>query len=172
MDKTTFEAADPIVDQIADQITELLESQTGALRTLLAQLSKAIGDQYSVSLDVNVSVFDRDKEQGMPLLQTGLTGFEGKQPYQAWADSTPQRYLVGGEMVVVPHDRCPECWEVWDFKFKHPTCGHCGATMGKEVRLLLGNDQCPFCEEGTVSMTKPICDTCGYHVDPNTVTWG
>ena len=172
MDKTAFEIADPIVDEIADAVTEMLESQTEKLRSLLTQLNKAIGSRYAVSLDVSVGVCDMEKERSLPLLQTGLSGFGGEEPYQTWADSTPQRYVVDGEMLIVPHDRCPKCWEVWDFKFKHPACRHCGATMGKEVRLLLDNDVCPFCEKGTVSMTKPVCDKCGYHVDPDTVTWG
>jgi hypothetical protein len=172
MDKTTFETAEPIVDEIADSITNLMESQTEELHTLLARLNKAIGNRYAVSLDVSVGVFDRDEERCMPLLQTGLSGFEGEKPYQTWADSTLQRYVVDGEMLVVPHDRCPKCWEAWDFKFKHPTCRHCGAMMGKEVKLLLDTDLCPFCEKGKVSMNKPSCDKCGYHVDPDTVTWG
>ena len=117
MNKTTFETADPIADKIADAVTELLESQTQKLRTLLTQLNKAIGDRYAVSLDVSVGVFDHEKERSLPLLQTGLSGFEGEKPYQTWADSTPQRYIVSGEMLVVPHDRCPKCWDIWDFKF-------------------------------------------------------
>ena len=172
MDKTTFETADPIVNDIADAVTALLESQTTQLRALLTQLNKAIGNRYAVSLDVSVGIFDRDEERIMPLLQTGLSGFEGEKPYHTWADSAPQRYVVGGEMLVVPHDRCPKCWEAWDFKFKHPTCEHCGATMGKDVKFLLDTDLCPFCEKGEVSMTKPVCDKCGYHVNPDTVTWG
>jgi hypothetical protein len=172
MDKATFEIADPIVDKIADAVTELLESQTQELRTRLTQRGNAIGSRYAVSLDVSVGVFDREQERSLPLLQTGLAGFEKEKPYQTWGDSTPQRYVVGGQMLIVPHDRCPKCWEVWDFKFKHPTCGHCGATMGEEVKLLLDNDVCPFCEKGKVSMSMPICDQCGYHVDPDTVTWG
>lgn len=172
MDKTTFEIIDPIVDEIADATTDILESQTQELRVLLTKLAKAIGSRYSVSLDISVGIFDEAKERALPVLQTGLSGFGGDKPYQTWADSTPQRYIVTGEMAVVPHDRCPRCWEVWDFKFKHPTCSHCGATMGKEVKLLLDSDVCPFCEKGKVSMAKPICDSCGYHVDPETVTWG
>lgn len=172
MDKTTFETADPIVDKIADSVTEILESQTEKLRVLLTELNKVIGDRYVVSLDAKVEVFDRDEQRSMPLLQTGLSGFDGEKPYQTWADSTPQRYIVDGEMSVVPHDRCPKCWEVWDFKFKHPTCEHCGATMGKEVKLLLDTDLCPFCGKGKVSLDKPVCDQCGFKVDPEAVVWG
>jgi len=75
-------------------------------------------------------------------------------------------------MLVVPHDRCPRCWEIWDFKFKHESCTHCGATLGEEVKLLLDTDVCPNCEEGTVSITNPECGKCGCRVDPSKVTWG
>lgn len=173
MDKNTFEVADPVVDEIADAIAALLESSaTEDLRALLAKLNQVVGSRYAISLVMNVDVFDRDRERCFPLLQTGMSGFDGDKPYQTWGDSTPQRYIVGGEMLVVPHDRCPQCWEVWGFKFKNPSCAHCGAAMGKEVKLLLDTDVCPWCEEGKISMKNPICDKCGHEVDPEMVVWG
>lgn len=173
MDRTTFETADPIMDEIADAVGVLLDSpETATVRNLLTKLNKAIGKRYAVSFDVNIEVFDREKERCLPLMQTGLSGFEDNNPYQTWGDSTPQRYVVVGEIVVVPHDRCPQCWEIWDFKFKHPACNHCGATMGNEVKLMLDNDTCPFCDKGNVSMSNPTCDQCGHTVDTNTVVWG
>ena len=171
MDKATFEIVEPIVDAISDTVTELLESQTEKLRGLLTQLNEALGSRYAIELDVSVGVYDGEKNRSLPLLQMGLSGFDDK-PYQTSGDSTPQPYIVGGEIMVVPHDRCPRCWEAWDFKFKHPTCGRCGATMGKDVKLLLDTDRCPFCEKGRVSMSQPVCDECGYRVDSSTVTWG
>ena len=44
--------------------------------------------------------------------------------------------------------------------------------MGPEVKLLLDTDVCPFCEEGKVSLTTPLCDKCGQGIDPNVVVWG
>ncbi len=173
MEKSVFEAADPILDEIADATTELLDSpQTEPLRTLLTTLNKVMGARYGVSLLLNIEVFDHDGERSLPLLQTGLAGFDSDKPYQAWNDSTPQHYIVVGEMLVVPHDRCPQCWEVWDFKFKHQMCAHCGATLGKDVKVLLDTDVCPWCEEGKVSMSNPTCSRCGHTVDPECVVWG
>ncbi|MHB1038509.1 MAG: hypothetical protein ACYC0Y_28130 [Pirellulales bacterium] len=173
MDKTTFEIADPILDEIAEVTSELLDSaETKKLRSLLTKLNKAIGGRYLVSLHLNVSVFDVEKGRCLPLLQTGLAGFDGDKPFQACADSTEQRYIADGEMVVVPHDRCPLCWEEWDFKFLHPACSHCGAHLGTKVKVLLDTDACPNCEDGKVSMSQLTCPKCGYSVDPSFVTWG
>ena len=44
--------------------------------------------------------------------------------------------------------------------------------MGREVKLLLDTDVCPFCEEGKVSLTAPVCDKCGQRIDPGIVVWG
>jgi hypothetical protein len=44
--------------------------------------------------------------------------------------------------------------------------------MGREVKLLLDNDVCPFCEEGKVSLTIPACAKCGQRIDPGIVVWG
>jgi hypothetical protein len=30
----------------------------------------------------------------------------------------------------------------------------------------------PFCEEGKVSLTAPVCNKCGQWIDPDIVVWG
>jgi hypothetical protein len=173
MDRETFDTADPILDEIAELANVLLmSSELDKLRRLLTKLNKAIGKRYLVGLDFDVTVVDTQQERVLPLLQTGLAGFDQGKPYIAGGDSSPARYIVDGEMSVVPHDHCPRCWEVWDFKFRSTSCSHCGATMGNDVKLLLDTDVCPYCEDGKVSAANPVCDKCGYNVDPATVTWG
>lgn len=88
------------------------------------------------------------------------------------APGTPQRYVVKEGIQVVPHDRCPTCWQVWDFKWSNPSCPHCDTTLGENCKILLDSDVCPFCEDGKVSMAKPRCNKCGHEIDPKTVVWG
>jgi hypothetical protein len=116
--------------------------------------------------------FDQEKERSLPLLQTGLSGFGDEEPHIATGDSSPQKYVADGEIQVVPHDRCPRCWEIWDFKFDNRSCRECGATLGENVKVLLDTDVCPNCEEGKVSMATPVCHQCGHEVDLNLVVWG
>src|SRR4051812_46696505 len=173
MDRSSFESADPILNQLAELIDQTLDSsQLSAIRQAMAQLSEAVGQRYSVNLSVIVDVFDPERPHALPLLTTGLSTSGGKSPHRTWGDSTLQRYVSGGEIQVVPHDRCPRCYGLWDFKFKHPACSGCGATLGRDVKVLLDADVCPSCEEGKVSMTDPVCNKCGYRVDPDVVTWG
>ena len=156
MDRSTFDSADPILDEIADKLDGLLDSeQFAAVRPLLARLSETVGPRYSVNLNVSVDVFDAERSNALPLLTLGLSTSKGETPYKTYGDSTPQKYVVDGEIQVVPHDRCPKCYGLWDFKLKNPSCSECGATMGREVKLLLDTDVCPFCEEGKVSLTCP-----------------
>ena len=132
MDRSSFESADPIIDQLAELIDQTLDSdQLSAVRQALVQLSEAIGPRYSVNLSVIIDVFDPERPHALPLLTTGLSTSEGKTPYRTWGDSTPQKYVSEGEIQVVPHDRCPRCYGVWDFKFKNPVCSGCGATLGE-----------------------------------------
>jgi len=173
MDQSSFEALEPLLDEMAESLERIFDSdQASAVRLALTRMSEAVGPRLSVNLNVTVDVFDGDRLQSLPLLTTGLSTSEGKPPYQTWGDSTPQKYVVGGEIQVVPHDRCPRCYGAWDFKFKHPTCPGCGATLGRDVKLLLDTDVCPFCEEGKVSLSDPACERCGHRVDPETVVWG
>jgi len=173
MDQSTFEAADRLTDELADIVDQVLTSdQLSALRHRLAELSKAIGERYSVSLKVVVEVFDREREAALPMLNTGLSSFEGGEAFRTWGDSSPQRYIVDGHIQVVPHDRCPKCWEEWDFKYENHDCPHCDATLGNNCKILLDSDQCPNCDLGKVSMAEPTCDKCGFHPDPNFIVWG
>jgi len=173
MDKSTFEVVDPLMDEIAESTDRVLDSlELAQLKTLLTELKKQLGDRYLVSLGVTVDVFDQEKERCLPLLQTGLSGFGDDGPHHAAGDSSPQKYVADGEIQVVPHDRCPRCWQIWDFKFVHRSCRECGATLGDNVKVLLDTDLCPNCDEGKVSMTSPVCSKCGHEVDLNLVVWG
>jgi hypothetical protein len=173
MDQSSFESADPILDDMSAKLVELLDSdQFSALRSALAVLSAEVGSRYSVNLNVEVEIFDQKRPHPLPLLSIGLSTSDGKPPYKTFADSTPHKYVVDGDIQVVPHDRCPKCYGVWDFKLQNPTCPACRAAMGREVKFLLDTDTCPFCEDGTVSMTNPICGKCGHRIDPDQVLWG
>ena len=57
------------------------------------------------------------------------------------------------------------------FKFKHNQCGSCGYELGKQVKYLLDNDICPMCQEGTVKIDNPVCDSCDYKVEKDKVVW-
>lgn len=173
MDQSTFSTAESHLDELADTIDDVLaSSELEKLRDQLAEFGKALGQRYSVSLDMVVQVFDRDKERGMPLLTTGLSTSDEGDLYRTWSDSTSQRYLTEGEIQVVPHDHCPRCWGDWNFKFQNPQCTSCGAALGVDVKVLLDTDVCPSCEEGRVTMSAPMCERCGFEIDPDMVMWG
>jgi hypothetical protein len=150
----------------------LPSNATAAIRQELKEASKGLPENYSVSLKISVVVFDSERERELPLLQTGLTTSAGKEPYAFTGDSTEHRYIVDGKICVVPHDHCPNCWGVWDFKFKNETCPNCTFSLGKEVKLLLDENICPNCEQGKVTRTNPVCTKCKYEIDLSKVVWG
>lgn len=173
MDQSAFAKADEQIDALAEIIDESLNSaESQKLKDALIQLSRSLGDRYSIGLDVVIHVFQRDNQRSMPLLTTGLGVSDESETYRTWGDSSPQRYVTDGEIQVVPHDRCPRCWGEWDFKFEHRQCVGCGAVLGTDVKILLDSDVCPHCESGSISASSPKCDKCGYEVDPHLVTWG
>lgn len=173
MDRSSFESADPILDQMAEMIDAVLDSdQLSALRQALVRLNEAVGAHLSVNLNLTVEVYDPQRPHALPLLTTGLLASEGKPTFRTWGDSTPQKYVADGEIQVVPHDRCPRCYGAWDLKFETRSCSGCGAILGRDIKVLLDTDICPNCEEGQVSMAAPACEKCGYRVDPALVVWG
>jgi hypothetical protein len=44
--------------------------------------------------------------------------------------------------------------------------------MGNQVKLLLDNDLCPFCEDGEITLVNPQCQKCDYEVNPEFIAWG
>ena len=88
MDKNLFETIDPIVNEIADQLTTLIEGDTlSELKQKLADLSRELG-VYSVTLEMNLQLCNPDDGQTLPLVQTGLASSDGAMPYQMWLDIT------------------------------------------------------------------------------------
>lgn len=170
MDPDTFNALDPHLDAIAELADQHLAAPE--FQRVLSEIIKVLGERYGVGINLTVDVFDEDGHRSLPLLNTGLCALFGREPYRTWGDSTSQRYVVAEGIRVVPHDRCPDCWEAWDFKWKNPSCSHCDTTLGENCKILLDTDVCPHCEEGKVSVTKPRCDKCGFEIDPRTVVWG
>jgi hypothetical protein len=170
VDPDTFNAIDPLLDQIA----EIAEKQfnTDELRGLVAEFANLLGQGKAVTVSVVVDVLDEDKEASIPLLTTGLSAFHSKELFRSWGDSSPQRYVVEGEIKVVPNDYCPHCWHRWDFKLQNLSCPNCGITMGDQCKLLLDTDECPWCNEGKVTVAQPRCDKCGFEVHPTKVVCG
>ena len=166
----TFDAIQPLLDQINDLAERQLDSEE--LRRLVAGLGNLVGKRRVVSISVIVDVFDEDRECSLPLLNIGLSAVPGNEPFRIWGDSAPQRYVVEDGIKVVPDDRCPQCWKGWDFKWQNSICPHCGITMGDDCKLLLDTDECHWCNEGKVTVAKPHCDKCGHEVDPKRVVWG
>lgn len=173
MDKQEFEIMDSFADCVNDRIDEL--HKEGQLDNVLKELQEAVNqlpDKYSVNLEIKVNIFDSKREKQIPLLQTGFNAHHLEKPYRHYGDSTIQKYYVEGNMSVVPHDYCPNCWEEWDFKFQNTACPYCEYELGKQVKYFLDDDVCPMCEEGKVTVNNPVCDKCGKKVDPERVVWG
>lgn len=173
MDQQTWRVVDGQLDNLAKELGRLLlSSEAESLREMLANLARSVADRHNINLTCVIDAFDEQVEHSLPLLTIGLGTRANGDVYPTAGDSTPGRYVVDGEIEVVPHDRCPQCLDVWDFKLDHPTCPHCDATLGVNCWVLLDSDVCPNCEKGKVSATKPHCTKCSFKFDPRLVKWG
>lgn len=170
MNPDTFKAIEPLLDKFAEFADKQLASEE--IRRLTDELARLVGKGRIASVNITVDVFDEGRECSLPLLMTGLSAYPGQQSFRTWSDSSPQRYVVDDGIQVVPHDRCPQCWQVWDFKLQNSSCPHCGLTLGDKCKLLLDTDNCPWCNEGKVTVARPRCDKCGFEVDRQKVVWG
>ncbi len=180
MNDDLWRKLDPLADRANEEIARVLTLPAcNELKTVIQEIAENLPEECSVSLDITLNIFDSDRGNVLPLLTTGLSISRQEGPYVTHGDCSPCRYLVDGEICVVPHDRCPNCWACWDFKIGGPgsqkephPCPDCGYEMGKEVRLMLDDDKCPHCEKGKISMRDPTCERCGFAIDPGFVAWG
>jgi hypothetical protein len=162
------------IEPLLDKIAELAERQLAdtELSRLLAELGGLLDEGLSVNLTVTVEIYDAAKRNSLPLHTSGLTAFPGKTPFRTWDDTSWQRYVLKRGIVCVPHDRCPQCWQPWDFKLESSKCDHCDLELGNDCKLLIDNDECPWCNEGSVTVSAPRCNRCGTEMDRRKVAWG
>jgi hypothetical protein len=173
MNEEHFKTVQPLIEAAEERIPWMLQSAgTEQLRRLMQEVSAALPEEYELLLRLELSVFDPERGNSLPLIAEGISASGGREPFLASGDATVHRYVVDGHMCQVPHDYCPYCGGEWDFKLLHPQCPGCGYELGKQVKMLLDSNVCPNCEKGTVSMTNPKCEECGFEVDLKMVTWG
>jgi hypothetical protein len=140
------------------------------LRSVLTALGDALGRGYHVEFDVAVRVFDEEQERTLPLLSTGLSTTEGKEPYRTWNDCTSQRYVADGDILVVPHDRCPRCWETWDFKFVVATLRLASMIFSTRSRRLVFGMGVSFLWD-TLALYNLTMGAGPMPIEPTTVVW-
>ena len=132
--------------------------------------------EYGFAVDYEVEfgvvVTDPEREASMRLASAALCGSADGGTWRGSGDSTFARYVVDGEIEIVPGDRCPRCWGGWGFPLDHPECPSCGVKLGEGVKLLLDSDVCPHCEKGRITRHQPRCTRCGFEVNPEFVVWG
>lgn len=173
MKQSEFAALDKLADDADEKAEEWLQSESlSELRVALEKATASLPEGYQVTLDIKLNVFDERRERAMELLSHGLCFSPGIKTFEASGTSSPHRYVVDGELCELSHDYCPHCWADWDMKLERPVCPTCGYEMGKQVRQLLDNDLCPFCEDGEITLANPNCQKCGYEVNPAFIAWG
>ena len=151
MKESEFKSLDSLADAVDEQCDRWFASpEFAALEAALRNASAALPPTYSVAINVELLVFDEDREQSLSLLTTGVNTSQGKGPAARRATLRFIGTSWEGRFCELPHDRCPHCWKEWDFKLQHPTCPSCGYSLGKEVKLLLDRDICPHCERGSL----------------------
>jgi Zn-finger nucleic acid-binding protein len=168
-----FEVVDRLSDVCDEAVSNIIASTLlDEVKKKMAEAMEQLPEGFSLNFNLGLTVFENQHVAALPMLQRGITCGKGVEPYPAWGDSSVHRYMVNGEIAVVPHDHCPHCWGEWDNKFEIEMCPHCGFSMGEQVKLLLDNDTCPNCDTGKVSRSQPKCNKCGYTVDGGKVVWG
>ena len=171
---------EPLAQRTDEEVERYLSSSDAdALKQIVKRAVEILPEGYSISLDITLNVFDSERGNVLPLSDTSWTASKSEEPHIAYGDCTPCRYLVDGEICEVPHDRCPNCWAGWNFKIGTPDaapetleCPCCGYELGEQIKLMLDDDRCPYCEKGKLSMANPTCDQCGLAIAARIVAWG
>ena len=168
-----YELLEPVAGIAAAKFEEFcapenMKDLTEAIRKVLA----ALPSRYGVELEFSLLALDSKRETSVRLFTGGVSFPMDGEPYASRGDAAIQRYVVKGEVCVVPDDYCPHCWGDWVFKLRKRTCPKCAYSLGKEIKFLRDSDQCPYCARGTVTVKNPKCPECEFVAEPNMVVWG
>jgi Zn-finger nucleic acid-binding protein len=173
MKDTERNTLEPAIEAAEEAAEAWLDSEAIAhVKRALQDVTAKLPEGMSLTFNCELDVFDANRGQPIRLVETGVTTSGGEPPHRCHGVTSMQRYLSNGEICELPHEYCPVCWGEWDFKDRHRTCPSCGVSLGKEVKVMLDSDVCPYCEEGKVTADDPMCGQCGYEVDLSIVTWG
>lgn len=169
-----FESVQQAIDKIDAIVHQMIDRDTEEMRMIQAsirELGQKLGGDYSASISLCLTVKDQFRTRELPFDILTFTSDRGEEPYDSTEESSPQRYVIGDAECVVPRDRCPRCWQSWPHKFQHPYCPHCDLKLGNECTVIVESEECPQCEDGTVSVERPVCDECGHEVDLRSIVW-
>jgi hypothetical protein len=166
------------IEGLCDKVSDLIhklddEKQFDDLKSALGNASKHIDDGSVLTVSIRVTYDFPEKDIQIPYYDMGFTCPKNETPYLFEGSSTLATYVMAdGNVYRIPHDRCPSCWELWDFKLHNGECSNCGAKLGSEVKQMLDSDICPYCEKGKVTIRDPKCKECGQEIDPDKIVWG
>jgi len=167
-----------MIEDVCDKMDELFKKLDKAgeftkIKKLLEQAAGKLPEGQDIALNWAIKLSEPESDKPpIKYYDMGLVAPSKEEPYFFEGVSSLRTYIFKGDVIRVPNDICPNCWKDWDFKFRNNECECCGIVLGKELKILLDDDVCPFCEEGCVSVANPECDECDFVVDLNKILWG
>ena len=105
------------------------------LREMLVRFTGSLPSELSANLSCSVTVCDSEREACLSFVNMGLGVSAAGEVFPTSGDSTAHRYVVNGQIEVVPNDVCPKCYGEWDFKFENPHCRQLDRMDGRLPRL-------------------------------------
>ena len=152
---------------IASEIRELFYRAMGPKRR--AKLREALGRLKSVSKEevtpyvrVQIGVIRRDVRKCVVFGGIDVTHCDDGALFAVSPEPTPRTYSVDNCVITVPDYQCPKCLGEWRLNlYNDLPCPECGAEFGKDVKVVVVDDVCPFCEQRLPSNAGERCE-CGF----------
>lgn len=158
-----------LVEELSIRVEKQFASEW--LQHLVARVSDAAGEGRTAQLRVTFQIDDEVKPGVLPLIDITLRAHTGDEPCQRIMAVDLQCWARGAELVCVPRNQCPDCWQPWNFQQEHSVCQACGLQVGQSCLLVIEHELCPHCQEGQVTEDEPWCGECGYEVDDTRTIW-
>ncbi|MBL8034726.1 MAG: hypothetical protein JNJ69_13555 [Leptospiraceae bacterium] len=165
--------AEDVAGLVEERFRQLIEEGAFAdLEPYLASLGKTGSEDQAVTLTLQLKLSDSEREREVVVTEASRAYLNDGEVYDFCQSDAVVRYLCDNEIRVFQSNACPHCWGDWPDKHTNTTCPECGYEFGKQVKLLIDDDICPFCFEGKVSRQELRCNACGEQVDERFVSWG
>ena len=163
MTPEAFQTALVIAEEIRQEVYRVFRKKRGVkLREALGRLKELGGMEIMPYVQVQVGVLVRKPQKGIVFGGIDVSYCDDHELFIVERDPTPRTFLLGEELVTVPDHQCPKCLGERRLDFRNMgRCPECGAELGSEMRIVIDNDACPFCEEKRDSGSSDVCN-CGF----------
>lgn len=165
---------DKIAEDFRDKYAQFLRSAYFLeVQDRFVEVMDTAGENLHLEIRLEIGVRDDNRsEVMMPLKRVTHEYSYGGFDVTGTESIFLTHYLLKNKIEVATNEVCPNCWSPLYFKREGSTCPECNMKMGKDMKYLITDKHCPFCNEQEITEGHMSCSTYDYDLNEKIATIG